>query len=105
MKKDEFDREDKEEVSEKRIGEEENEENDTGIVKRRCANSVLTEAFDIFRQGEELESCGNSWRDLWDDPGGLSDGDPGDWVDVLVVLDVTDVHCACAPFLCGDSAL
>ena len=87
MKKDEFDREDKEEVSEKRIGEEENEENDTGIVKRRCANSVSIEAFDIFRQGEELESCGNSWRDLWDDPGGLSG-----WMCLLCVLDVTDVH-------------
>ena len=38
---------------------------------------------------EELESCGNACGDLWDDPGGLSDGDPGDWVGVPAV---TDVH-------------
>ena len=59
----EVDREAKEEVSEKRIREEEKEENDTLIVERRCVNSVSIEAFDIFSQGEELESCGNSWGD------------------------------------------
>ena len=81
----EVDREAKEGVSEKRIREEEKGENETLIVKRRCVNSVSTDAFD-------MESCGNSWGDLWYDPGGLSDGDPGDWAGVLVVLAVMDVH-------------
>ena len=34
---------------------------------------------------------------MWDDLGGLSDGDLGDWVDVLVVLHVTDVHVFVSP--------
>ena len=54
------DREAKEEQSEKRIREEEKEGNETLIVKRRCVNSVSTEAFDILSQGEELESCRDS---------------------------------------------
>ena len=48
-----IDREANGEVSEKRIREEENEVNETGILKRRCVNSVSTEAFDIFCQGEQ----------------------------------------------------
>ena len=49
-------REAKEEVSEKRKREEDNEGNETGIVKRRCVNSASTEAFDTFRRGV---------RELW----------------------------------------
>ena len=45
------DRETKEEGSNKRTREEEKEENETVIVKRRCVNLVLTEAFDFFCQG------------------------------------------------------
>ena len=47
---------------EKREGEK--EENKTVTVERRCVNSVATEAFDIFCQGKDLESCGFSWS-LW----------------------------------------
>ena len=39
------DREANGEVSEKRIREEENEENETRIVERRCVNSVSAEGF------------------------------------------------------------
>ena len=66
-------------------GLEEKEENENEIAKRRCVKSVAAEALDIGRHGEEFESCGNSWCDLWDDPGGLSDGDRGGWVSVLCV--------------------
>ena len=41
-----------EETGQKSIREEEREENETVIVKRRCINSVSTEAFEIFSQGE-----------------------------------------------------
>ena len=38
------------------------EENETGTVKRRCVGSVSVEAFEIFSQGGDLESCGDlSW--------------------------------------------
>ena len=45
-------KETKEEVGIKRRREEEKEENETEIVKRRCINSVSTEAFEIFSQEE-----------------------------------------------------
>ena len=67
----EIDQKTKEEVSKKRTREEEKEENETVIVKRRCVNLVSTEAAGIFSQGEDSESCGNSWGDPWDDPCGL----------------------------------
>ena len=65
----EADRETKEEMSKKKkkTREEEKEENETVIVKRRCVNLLSPEAFNIFSQGEVLESCGNSWSDLWDE--------------------------------------
>ena len=63
----EADRETKEAMDKKRIREEEKEENDTVIAKRRCVNPVSTEAFDIFSQGEDSETCGKSWGDPWDD--------------------------------------
>ena len=77
----EIDLEAKEEVSERREG---------NFVKRYIA-SVSTEVFCHFRQGEELESCGNSWSDLWDDLGGFSDGDLGIGRGVPDVLAVTAV--------------
>ena len=38
----------REETGKKRIREEEKEDNEIVIVKRRCVNSVSTEAFEIF---------------------------------------------------------
>ena len=50
------------------------------------------EASEFYSQGRDLESCGDlSWRDLFDKPEDLSDRESEVWVDVLVVLDVTDV--------------
>ena len=46
------------------------------MIKRMCVNLVSTEVFDIFSQGEDSESCGNSWSDVWDDPCDLSICDP-----------------------------
>ena len=43
------------------------------VKKRRCINSVSTEAFEIFRQRGMSESGGISWCDLWDDSCGVSD--------------------------------
>ena len=43
------------------------------IVKRRCINSVSTEAFEILVRGEMSESGDNFWGDLWDDPCGVPD--------------------------------
>ena len=60
-------KETEEETGEKRISEEEREENETVIVNRRCIDSVSTEAFEIFCQGEMSENDGNSRGDLWDD--------------------------------------
>ena len=51
----------KKETGKKRIREEEEEENETVIVKSGCVNLFSTEAFDIFSQGQDLESCGSSW--------------------------------------------
>ena len=46
----------------KRKREVEKEENKTESVKRRCDGSVSVEAFEIFSQGRDLESCGGlSW--------------------------------------------
>ena len=50
------------------------------------------EAFEIFSQGEDLESCGDlSWEDLLEKTEDLSDRESEAWADVLVVLEVTDV--------------
>ena len=49
----------KEERSKKRRGEGEKEENETEWVKRRFVCFVSVEAFDVFGQGEALESCGD----------------------------------------------
>ena len=47
--------------------------------------------FDIFWQGEDLESCGFSWDDLVEDPGDLLDCDRGTRMEGPVVLVVTYV--------------
>ena len=52
-------------ISKKRIREKEKEENETLRVERKCVNLVSAEAFNIFCQGDDWESCG-----------GLSQGDP-----------------------------
>ena len=50
------------ETGEKRKREEEKEDYKTETVKRRCEGLVSVEAFEIFSQGEDLESCGDlSW--------------------------------------------
>ena len=55
------------------------------------------EAFEIFSQGRDVESCGDvSWEDLLDNPEDLSDCEPApcepdSCAHVRVVLDVTDV--------------
>ena len=49
----------REETGKKRTREEK-EENEMVIVKRRCVNSVLTEAFENFSLEEISESGGNS---------------------------------------------
>ena len=68
----------------------EKEENETGIVKRRCDGSV--EAFEIFSQGGDLESCGGlSWEDFVEKLEDLSDCEPDTRAHVRVVPDVTDV--------------
>ena len=63
----------KEEMSKKRTREEEKEENETESSIKRCVGIISAEAFDIFSQGEDLESCGGvSWRDLLENPDDLS---------------------------------
>ena len=64
-----------EENKRKRGGKEKGgEKEENGTAKRRCVNFNLAEAFDIFCQGEDLESCGGvSWSDVLDNPDVLSD--------------------------------
>ena len=52
-----------EEKGEKRKREEEKDENETVTVNRRHDGLVSVEAFEIFSQRKDLESCGDlSWR-------------------------------------------
>ena len=68
------------------------EENEPKKFKRRFFSLVSVEAFDIFCQGEELESCGDlSWEYLLEEPEDKSDCEPETRVEVTVVHDVTDV--------------
>ena len=83
----EVDRETKEEVSKTRTREEEKEENETVIGKKVC-QSCFDWGLWHFSQGEDSESWGNSWGDLWDESCGLSDCDSVTWTGVLVVIDV-----------------
>ena len=50
----EVEKETREGTGKKRIREEEKEENEMVIVKRRCVNSVSTEAFEIFQVRERF---------------------------------------------------
>ena len=65
-------------------------------IKKRTRRGELqedvSEAFDIFSPGGDLESCGGlSWRDLLEKPVDLSDCEFEVRVDVSVVPGVTDV--------------
>ena len=61
-------------------------------VKRRRDSLSSVEAFEIFSQGRELESCGNlSWRDLLEKHEDLSDCEPDSCARVRVVPGVTGV--------------
>ena len=73
----EIGKETKEEMGKKRRREEEKEENEPESVKRKCVGSFSVEAFDIFSQGGDLESCGGlSWRDFLEKPEDLSVCEP-----------------------------
>ena len=62
----EIGKETKEGMGKKRRREEEKDENETESVKRRCVGSVSVEAFDIFSQERDMESCGGlSWGTFW----------------------------------------
>ena len=81
-----------EEEGEKRKREEEKEGNETVTVKRRCGVFVSVEAFGIFSQGKDLESCGSlSWEDPLEEFENWSDCELGSRTRVRVVPDVTDV--------------
>ena len=61
-------------------------------TKRRCVGSVSAEAFVIFSQREDGESCsGLLWRDSREEPDRLSDCDPETWTNVCAVPDVSVV--------------
>ena len=58
-------------------------ENKTWSVERRCDGFVAVEAFEIFSQGGDLESCGGlSWGDLLEKPEDLFDFEPDTRVEV-----------------------
>ena len=81
-----------EERGDKRKREEEKGENKTVRAKRRCDGFVSVEAFEIFSQGRDLESCGGlSWEDLVEKPKDLSDCEPDTRAQLRMVPDVTDV--------------
>ena len=82
-----------EENKRKRGGKEKGgEKEENGTVKRRCVNFNLAEAFDIFCQGEDLESCGGvSWSDVLDNLDVLSDCESESRAVVSAVLVVSDV--------------
>ena len=87
-------------------GEEKRRENETGSVKRSCVGSVSVEAFDIFSQGRDLESCGGlSWKDLLEKREGWSGLEPETRVGVLVVPDVTDELVSLSSVFCDDREL
>ena len=68
--------EEEEERCEKERREGEKEENETASVKRRCEGLVSVEAFEIFSQEGDLESCGDlSWEDFLDRAEDLSYGE------------------------------
>ena len=85
----ERDKETDEETSNKRTRKDERGENETVSAKRWCVGSVSVEAFDIFRQKEDSESCdGFSWEGSLEAFGRLSDCDLETWTGLCAVLDV-----------------
>ena len=79
-------------IGEKRKTEEKKDENQLERVKRRRDGLVSVEAFEIFGQGRDLESCGGlSWEDLVEKPEDLSYCEPDTHAHVRVLLDVPDV--------------
>ena len=92
------------ERDEKRKREEEKEENETVTGKRRCEGFVSVEAFEIFSQGRDLESCGDvSWEHLLEESEDLSDREPVSCELVRVVPDVIDVPSSVVTELCDVS--
>ena len=88
----ELDEKTKEVTNQKRIREEEKEENGTWRADRKCVNLVSAEAFDFFSQGDDWESCcGLSPGDPLVKADDLSDCDPEYWAGVCAVPDVTVV--------------
>ena len=79
----------KRENEEKRDGEK--EENDMVNVRRRCVSLISTAAFDMYDQGEDLETCGVTRGDVLENPNDFSDCEHGTLMDVPAVLVVTDV--------------
>ena len=74
---------------EERKKEGEKEQNETVSAKRRCVGFISAEAFHIFSQEENFESCGGvSWSDLLDD---LPDCELETRTVVSAMLVVTDV--------------
>ena len=70
----------------------EKEENKTGTVKRRCEGFVSVEAFEIFSQGRDLESCDDlSWEDPLEKHKDLSNCELVSCELMRVVLCVVDV--------------
>ena len=62
------------------------------MLKEDASVLFSVEAFDIFSQGGDLESCGGfCWEDLLEKPDGLSDCEPDSCAHVRVVPVVTDV--------------
>ena len=62
------------------------------MTGKRCDGFVSVEAFEIFSQVGDLESCGDiSWEDLLVEPDDLSDRELVSGELVRVVPDVTDV--------------
>ena len=71
------------------------------MLKEGVSVFSLRESFDIFRHGEDLESCGGvSWSDLLENPDYFSDCEPETRTDASSVPVVTDVPFF--PFFCGD---
>ena len=60
------------------------------MLKEECDGFVSVEAFEIFSQGGDLESCGGlSWRYLLEKPEDLFDFELDTRVEVAMVLDVS----------------
>ena len=98
MRESEKDRRKKGTREEERKREREKEENETVSAERRCVAVVSAEAFDIFSQGEDLDSCGGfSCGELLGNLEDLFDCESETRTDVPAVPVVIDVL-VCFPF-------